>query len=296
MRHNILTMSQAYAFPLPVMWSCFDVLRSAAKKNMMDSDTARRIGLAVCVSSFWLAASVAFAPQFAFGYDLYGFSHKVAATTVHSATGLLALGGLLQSTTPVQLFRGLIASFWKLGLGKSSSDKTSVTKNSSLFATGCIGLLWFTLLPIASPYPLATVPTILGKRLSRPASAFTFLGSIMAYCLKEGADSLNISNVASSTHKMKKRKDFGRILRRGLAIGSGSHLLLIALKIIGLDGGGLILPGRGLWEVYPAMISVPFATGLSLLIHAVVCFATCSDMLVKSRQYKLARWDNHQQL
>eukprot|EP00571_Detonula_confervacea_P009677 CAMPEP_0172320956 /NCGR_PEP_ID=MMETSP1058-20130122/41873_1 /TAXON_ID=83371 /ORGANISM="Detonula confervacea, Strain CCMP 353" /LENGTH=233 /DNA_ID=CAMNT_0013036325 /DNA_START=278 /DNA_END=976 /DNA_ORIENTATION=- len=232
-------MSQAYAFPLPVMLASFEVLRSAAKKGMMDSDTARRIGLAVCVASFWLAASVAFAPQFAFGYDLYGFSHKVAATTVHSATCLLALGGLLQSTSPVQLFRGLIASFWKLGLRLSSSDKTSLKKKSTVFATSCIGLLWFTISPIVSPYPLATVPTILGKRLSRPASAFTFLGSIMAYCLKEGADSPNTSNIASSTqNKMEKDNNFGRILRRGLAIGSGSHLLLIVLKLIGLDGGG----------------------------------------------------------
>ena len=30
----------------------------------------------------------------------------------------------------------------------------------------------------------------------------------------------------------------------------------------------------GLWEVYPAMMAVPFAAGVSILVHAIVCFAT----------------------
>ena len=163
-------------------------------------------------------------------------------------------------------------SLWKLGPKKSESNKDSFEKNSSLLATSSVGLLWFTILPIVSPYPLATIPTILGKRLSRPASAFTLLGSVMAFCLKEGIDEVPCTDRTLSNHS----RDLDRILSRGLAIGSSSHLLLIALKLIGVDGGGLIFSGRGLWEVYPAMMSVPFATLLSVLVHTIVCYATCS--------------------
>jgi hypothetical protein len=279
LRHNILTMSQAYAFPLPVLCACFDALRISAKKGKLQSATARHLSLAVSVASFWLAAAMAFAPQFSFGYDLYGPSHKVVTTTVHALSGLFTMGVLLLSSTPGQIFRELVDSLWKLGPKKSKSSGTdSFVKNSSLLATSSIGLLWFTVLPIVSPYPLATIPTILGKRLSRPASAFTLLGSVMAYCLKEGIDSVPTTACTSqSTHKGDSNDDdLSRILNRGLAIGSGSHLLLIALKLIGVDGGGWIFPGRGLWEVYPAMMSVPFATGVSMLIHAVLCLATSS--------------------
>ena len=269
LRHNLLTMGQAFAFPLPILWASFEGLQLSAKNGTLQSPTARRLGLAVSAASFWLAASMAIPPKFAFGYDLYKQSHRVAATVIHGSTGLFALSILLRSSKPGEIFRGLVDSLWKLGPKQSASDQNSFEENSSLLATGCIGLLWFTILPIVSPYPLATIPTILGKRLSRPASAFTLLGSVMAYCLKEGEDSVPSTDVETV-----QRQDLKRILNRGLAMGSGSHLLLIALKLVGVDGGGWILPGRGLWEVYPAMMAVPFTAGVSMLVHAIVCFAT----------------------
>ncbi len=271
LRHNLLTMSQAYSFPLPVLWASFEGLRWSAKNGTLESPTARRLGLAVSAASFWLATSMAVPPTFAFGYDLYKQSHKVAATMIHASTGLFALTVLLRSSKPSEIVRALMDSLWKLGPKQSSSDRNSFEENSSLLATGCIGLLWFAILPIVSPYPLATIPTILGKRLSRPASAFTLLGLVMAYCLKEGVDSVPTKDVDSVPRHDDNLK---RILSRGLAIGSGSHLFLIALKLIGVDGGGWIFQGRGLWEVYPAMMSVPFAAGVSMLVHAIVCFAT----------------------
>ena len=309
LRHNLLTMSQAFAFPLPVLWASFDALSISARYGKLDSPTARTLGLAVGVALFWLATSMAMAPSFAFGYDLYGFRQKVSSGLAHGLAGLFTMGVLLRKSTPGQVVRDTFDSLWNLG--PKLTDSGSFVRNSSLLATGSLGLLCFTVLPILSPYPLATVPTILGKRLSRPASAFTLLGSSMAYCLKElnylkeksmesapgtvgtlestmgstmgstlgsvlGSTSGSTLASLGSAQREVGNDDLSRVLRRGLAVGSGLHVFLIALKLVGVDGGGWILPGRGLWEAYPAMMSVPLATGLSLATHSILCLATCS--------------------
>ena len=108
LRHNSLTMSQAFAFPVPIAWACFEALRIAAKNDILYSATSGRLNLGVAAASLWLAASSAFAPKFAFGYDLYSLPRKIAATTVHTATGMFALNISLRSASVSQIIRRLI--------------------------------------------------------------------------------------------------------------------------------------------------------------------------------------------
>eukprot|EP00985_Skeletonema_marinoi_P006091 scaffold2644_cov78-Skeletonema_marinoi.AAC.4 len=274
LRHNVLTMSQAFAFQLPVGYATISAL-SSPDSTHITSTIRRRLNLAVVVASMWLASSTAFASKFAFGYDLYTWKLKAFAAGIHATNGLLALFAWRNSigtnkmtirSCASRVIRGTIGSLWSIGPSRPCSDPDSShlisNNNASIWGLCTAGLLWFTILPIVSPYPLATVPTILGKRLSRPASAFTFLSAVCAFCLKESAE----SGAEDDENQISR-------LRKGLMIGSALHLLLLMLKLIGVDGGGLLLPGRGLWEVYPAMLAVPFATASSIIVHALVCFA-----------------------
>ena len=268
LRHNLLTISQALAFPIPILWATFETLRQCSKgdgdRNSIQSNSSNRIicqrlNLAVALASLWLAASLAFAPAFAFGYDLYTFQHKWISSTIHMGTALFALTIALKSASLGEIVRGINDSLWNFG-------PVSGHKNSSCYATGALGLLYFTIQPVVAPYPLATIPTILGKRLSRPASAFTLLGSVMAYCLKE-----------KQLYKNSEKPVIRNTLRKGIAWGSAAHLSLIMMKLAGVDGGGLLFRGRGLWEVYPAMISVPFAAAVSFGVHGILCFGAWTD-------------------
>lgn len=270
MRHNILTMSQAFCFPLSVLYAAFASIRAILSKYYiavnvdenhelaMPTSDFKLINLGVAASSIWLSGAAVLGPIFCFGYDLYPRCVKIGAVLTHALTAFLA-----------------ILMFGKAGKSITDSSGEEVKSISSehvnqgntgarrlIYSSCAAGYLWFTMLPIFSSYPLATVPSILGKRLSRPASAFSFLAAVLSYSLSRVYSRKNIDPSIFDP------------IRRSMRLGCMLHLGLVLAKIVGVDGGGLLLPGRGLWEVYPAMLAVPFSAGSSMIVHVLFCIAS----------------------
>uniref|UniRef100_A0A7S4J4T2 Uncharacterized protein n=1 Tax=Odontella aurita TaxID=265563 RepID=A0A7S4J4T2_9STRA len=308
-RHNALTISQAFAFPLPAGWAAFrasmiysaDARTSDRVGEVASSSAAaatfRRLNLGMAAASAWLMASASFPRLFAFGYDLIrpGWL-RTGAALAHGSTAILTLGAwwrcgfssAAQATNLPsalldrmgRLARGVAGALWCLGPRSPADDDPDDTRAglAAQYGLCAAGLLWFSVLPVVSPYPLATIPTILGKRLSRPASAFTFLGGVVSYCIKDRLEKeeIDIDDDDDDSSADGRDEEMFAALRRGLTVGSSAHASLVLLKLAGADGGGLIFPGRGLWEVYPAMMAVPFSAAASVAVHALLIAAGCT--------------------
>lgn len=136
-------------------------------------------------------------------------------------------------------------------------DSSAGSDGRNEYAVACALFLWFAVMPNVVGFPLATVPTILGRCLSRAASAWTLLAAVVAYVLKD----------ASQRGRIHSGTTF-RYLRYGMIASSGAHLLLIALKLGGIDGGRAALS-----KFYPGAFACPKAALASLVMHCLVVFA-----------------------
>jgi len=259
-RHNAFTIAQAWAFPVPVLASTISVLHKSVSPL---SAISRRLNLALTTASLWTAAAVFFGPKFSVGYDLFSSKPFIlyGCSIVHILTAVVTLASWSRSIAGnhfSRIVRGCTNSFFDL-----LSPDTS-KHNDSLYALGSLGLFVLTLLPQLVAFPTATIPTLLGKRLSRAASGFTWLGSVGAYCL--------LMNDSGSSNE---DQDASRVLRRGLGIGSAAHLALVIAKIVGLDGGGLLLAGNGLKEYYPSLVGASGAASFTMILTYLVLAFAC---------------------
>ena len=269
LRHNVLTIAQALA-PLPLVPAVFGSLSSAATVGWkrMSSATYRRLNLGAAAASAWLAFAAAFAPAFCCGYATYSPALAACAAAVHAAVATLCVGAWARSVpgaSPGRILRGLTGSLWQLAPARGDVgglDDPDVRGGSDVgvneYALASALFVGFAIVGAVAPFPLATLPHILGRRLSRAASAFTWLAAVTCYCLKDAAE--------------RGRSDASTFvaLRKGVRRASAIHLLLVAAKLCGADVGGV----AGVAYYYKNAMACRNAAAASIVMHAAAVGAT----------------------
>jgi hypothetical protein len=297
LRHDILTFSQAIAFPFPVMTAAYLAL---GQNNGQDETLHRRLLLGIASMSLWTMAGVFFCKTFSRGFELFSTPTRYIIAAVQGAIAAWAITSWKRSIRGSssfwlsRLIRGSVGSVMALFhqeggaavvMDNPEQDNDESNNNIALYSFSAMGLLILAAMPQLVGFPTATIPTILGKRFSRAASGITFLGSVLVYCVRDHAMSSPLSSPSSlpstingdDTLMYPPQKAIGT-LRNGLAWGALGHLFLVVGKIVGIDGGGLLLPGNGLWEYYPSMVNASrAATCLMLVTYTTLAFVCSSS-------------------
>ena len=226
--HARLSILQALT-PLPLLTASFE----AAPDD-------RTVQLGLAAASAWLCAAVVFAPHF-------------TATAAARAPGLAHMAHSAAITYPAPL-RAVAAAVHAgaallCGVGYASSPPTKGRAPSPVWRGVAIAFAGLALVAAVAPFPLATLPTMLGRRLSRAFGAFSLLYAAAALAL------------ATADHK---------VLRRGVARAAAAHWVAVGAK--------LVVERNCLREFYPAAFSRPVASLAALGTFSAALFvATRGD-------------------
>mmetsp|Transcript_47456 Transcript_47456/g.78535 ORF Transcript_47456/g.78535 Transcript_47456/m.78535 type:complete len:271 (-) Transcript_47456:140-952(-) len=180
--HNTIGVVQALTV-LPLIWASTTALASAARDGWARLRLAsfRRLNLGLAAACIWSAFAVIAAPAITAAnvrsIDPVIYPPLLCATTVPA---YLWVAGLCVDTwrrtvsdaTPMCILRGAIRSLWLLGPPTSLPaplDGKSSRSECNCGECGFLSLAFggFSAAAIFTPFPLATVPSLLGKRLAR---------------------------------------------------------------------------------------------------------------------------------
>ena len=190
--------------------------------------------LGLAAASAWLCAAVVFAPRF-------------TATAAARAPGLAHMAHSAAITYPAPL-RAVAATVHAgaallCGAAYASSPPTKGRAPSPVWRGVAAAFAGWALIAAVAPFPLATLPTMLGRRLSRAFGAFSVLYAAAALSL------------ATSDQK---------VLRRGVARAAAAHWVAVGAK--------LVVERNCLREFYPAAFSRPVASLAALGTFAAALF------------------------
>lgn len=273
--HNSIGVMQALT-ALPIIISCCAALADFAKGGWseLQSEDARRLNLGLAAASMWSAVTVVWAPAFTAANVrtidpvVYAMPLLASATTVHLAVAGLCLAVWRRSVPRASVTRvvnGVLSSLWRLGPQAPEIDSAAAAPQPSPSALSTLALSFasFTCISALSPFPLATVPSLLGKRLARASGAWTLLTVAILITLKDGAERVlrdAAGAFASVTEPAPPRQSSSAaahaILGRGVQIHAASHLAVAAARPL-LDTTAL----------YPAAFACRPAVLLSIVVY-----------------------------
>jgi len=95
-RHNVLTIAQALALPVPVFSSVIAVLHHQATSRSV----RRRLLLGVAAASFWTAAAIFWGPTFSVGLQVFSDPTRYVAGAIFGTHACLALLQWKREVTP----------------------------------------------------------------------------------------------------------------------------------------------------------------------------------------------------
>merc|ERR1712217_595930 len=125
-------------------------------------------------------------------------------------------------------------------------DKAQGLCPSTAYSTLALAFVCFTAIAIFVPFPLATVPSLLGKRMGRAFGAWTLLAAVVCTVLRSNAERRKLASGISCP------------LKRGVRLMAILHLAIAAARLL-LESA----------DVYPAAMACQPAVLASWLIYAV---------------------------
>jgi len=268
--HDSLCVASALA-PLPLIWSCFLALSKAciAGWKRLSLLTYRRLNLAVFSAATASLLAVIHASAATNGIVSFG-SGPLLAGLVSAYGGALALAiAVLARTDAPGTWTlnplALICSAVDIGVDILANILPTPTLKplkggANKYAVLSVAFGMLTILQWGS-FPLATVPSFLGARLSRAFSAWTLLAAVACHALHDAADRGLLFDTTSQT------------LKRGLEGFAGYHLLLVVLKMT-LDS-----PAR-----YPAALACPAWSLASIAIFGLALRPDADRGMYKGNQ------------
>lgn len=258
--HNAVGVAQALSI-LPLLRATGITLSVGAWYGRFAQ--LRRLNLGLAFASIWSAIAVVWAPSLtaaavrgASDPHAYPLVLRVVATAAHLSLARTCLRGwaygLEQAPSLGRVLRGVLGSVGRALSLCSNDDPDCALPKAPEYAFLFLAFSAFALGAVFAAFPLATLPTLLGKRLARAAGAWMLLAAVVCYELAmEHAHSAGDTAVPP--------------LRRGLMQHSLMHLAVAVAR-----------PLVDSVQLYPAALACIPATIVCYGVY-VVAAAVASD-------------------
>ena len=275
--HNSIGVAQALT-ALPLLQSTTTCLAEAARDGwlQMARPEHRTLNLGLGAAAMWSAVTVAAAPLFTSANVrtvdpvVYPLPLRIAAVAVHLFVAVLSLRSWAITRPPAAATTQ--ASEWAVDTSRlrmfsvvvddplvpattsvvadADADVEPQPRPRPQYTTLALAFGLFSALSLMAPFPLATVPSLMGKRLARASGAWTLLAATQLAVLGGGRGGASLR----------------RELRSGLLTMSVAHLAVGAARPL-LESPAL----------YPAAMACLPAVGASLAVYALVVVLWFSD-------------------